>query len=364
MVTSKTCIGLRCTFDASGSSDSDGNIASTSWNFGDGTGASGAVVVHTYASPGTYDAAVTVTDDDGAQSVARPRSPSSDVAPGRRPRVSCTDGTCQVDGSGSTDADGTIASYAWTFGDGGTSNVATTPAQLHGVGPVHRSASRSPTTAASPTAPRRTSTSPFPPGVGSSAPTLTSRPTTTTTNTVTVPADTRAGDTVLLFATSNGAGSMTMDAPAGWTRVRDANTSSSRSAVWRRTATGTDAGTSVVVTTGALTKTDVVIATYRDLDVASYARADRVHHADGVGARRAPGSCPTGPTSPRPRPGGPLRPASRCVTPTPAPAAATSPSSWLTPMVRCRAGTVGGLTATATGGAVANAVAVTVVLTP
>ncbi|MGH3370268.1 MAG: PKD domain-containing protein, partial [Nocardioidaceae bacterium] len=34
--------------------------------------------------------------------------------------VSCTALTCSVDGSPSSDADGTIASYSWTFGDGGT----------------------------------------------------------------------------------------------------------------------------------------------------------------------------------------------------------------------------------------------------
>jgi PKD repeat protein len=34
--------------------------------------------------------------------------------------VTCTGLTCAFDGSGSTDPDGTVASHAWTFGDGGT----------------------------------------------------------------------------------------------------------------------------------------------------------------------------------------------------------------------------------------------------
>ena len=40
--------------------------------------------------------------------------------------TSCTQLVCSLDGSGSTtDSDGTIASYAWTFGDGGTATGAT-----------------------------------------------------------------------------------------------------------------------------------------------------------------------------------------------------------------------------------------------
>jgi len=37
----------------------------------------------------------------------------------------CTNLACTFDGSGSTDADGTVSSYAWTFGDGGSATGAT-----------------------------------------------------------------------------------------------------------------------------------------------------------------------------------------------------------------------------------------------
>ena len=50
-------------------------------------------------------------------------------APNTAPTASmlptCTEVTCSVDGSASTDADGTVATYAWDFGDGGTSTGAT-----------------------------------------------------------------------------------------------------------------------------------------------------------------------------------------------------------------------------------------------
>ena len=48
------------------SSDSDGSIASRSWNFGDGSSSTATSPSHTYASAGSYNVTLTVTDDDGA----------------------------------------------------------------------------------------------------------------------------------------------------------------------------------------------------------------------------------------------------------------------------------------------------------
>ncbi|MEO5830633.1 MAG: pre-peptidase C-terminal domain-containing protein [Rhodanobacter sp.] len=48
------------------SSDSDGSIASRSWNFGDGSTSTATNPSHTYASAGTYSVSLTVTDNGGA----------------------------------------------------------------------------------------------------------------------------------------------------------------------------------------------------------------------------------------------------------------------------------------------------------
>jgi serine protease len=59
------CAGLTCSFDGSGSTDSDGTIASYAWNFGDGTAGTGVNATRSYAAGGTYTVILTVTDNGG-----------------------------------------------------------------------------------------------------------------------------------------------------------------------------------------------------------------------------------------------------------------------------------------------------------
>ncbi len=57
--------GLTAHLDASGSTDPDGTVVAWTWDFGDGTTGSGALLDHTFASGGTYPVTLTVLDDDG-----------------------------------------------------------------------------------------------------------------------------------------------------------------------------------------------------------------------------------------------------------------------------------------------------------
>lgn len=61
-----SCTDLVCDFNGSASSDSDGNVVSYSWDFGDGGLASTASTSNTFSASGSYDVSLTVTDNEGA----------------------------------------------------------------------------------------------------------------------------------------------------------------------------------------------------------------------------------------------------------------------------------------------------------
>ena len=119
-------VGAWVQFDASGSSDSDGTVASYAWNFGDGTTDSGIGIWHRFNTPGTYIVTLTVTDDDGASDTMTQAvqigtsNQSPNAAFSATPTNPLVNAWAQFDSSASADADGTITSYAWNFGDGST----------------------------------------------------------------------------------------------------------------------------------------------------------------------------------------------------------------------------------------------------
>ncbi|WP_024285418.1 PKD domain-containing protein [Cellulomonas sp. KRMCY2] len=115
---------LDASVDGSASSDPDGTIASYAWDFGDGATGTGQTATHTYATAGTYTVSLTVTDDDGATGTTTGQVVTVDPPVNQVPVAAFTSSVASlavsVDGSASSDPDGTIASYAWDFGDGAT----------------------------------------------------------------------------------------------------------------------------------------------------------------------------------------------------------------------------------------------------
>ncbi|WP_439591349.1 PKD domain-containing protein [Microbacterium sp.] len=125
--------GRTVALSGAGSSDADGTISSYAWAFGDGTTAAGSAASRTYTSDGTYTISLTVTDDDGASATTNTSVTVAAVPPPNQAPVAAFTSSVaglavSVDGATSADTDGTIASYAWTFGDGAT---ATTRAASH-----------------------------------------------------------------------------------------------------------------------------------------------------------------------------------------------------------------------------------------
>jgi large repetitive protein len=110
-------------FDASASSDPDGNLTAYQWDFGDGKSGSGVQAAHVYSVPGVYTVTLTVTDDSGtstarSQASLQVRINDKPVADAGPDRVAMPGETLQFDGSASFDPDGEISRYEWDFGDG------------------------------------------------------------------------------------------------------------------------------------------------------------------------------------------------------------------------------------------------------
>jgi serine protease len=121
-------------FVPTGSSDPDGEIVQYFWDFDDGENAIGRVAHHAYDEPGNYVAKLTVTDNDGATAKAIFEIIITGPPPNQAPTASFTatpetgEAPLQVafNGSASADADGSITSHSWSFGDGQSGSGATT----------------------------------------------------------------------------------------------------------------------------------------------------------------------------------------------------------------------------------------------
>ncbi|MBL4703315.1 MAG: PKD domain-containing protein [Flavobacteriales bacterium] len=102
--------------DASATTSS---TVSWAWDFGDGNTSTTQNPTHTYATPGTYTACLTVVDSCGTDSVCT----SINICANPTASFSSTDSLLSVTFSDLTTTGGTITSWAWDFGDGNTSTV-------------------------------------------------------------------------------------------------------------------------------------------------------------------------------------------------------------------------------------------------
>lgn len=114
-----------CQFDGSKSMDADGLIASWAWDFGDGDSSSEVSPIHTFENGGVQTVTLTVEDDLGAKAsrslIILSTANALPIAVGA---FDCVDLTCSFTSESSTDTDGYLASFRWTFGDGKSANLA------------------------------------------------------------------------------------------------------------------------------------------------------------------------------------------------------------------------------------------------
>ena len=124
---------LDVVFNGAASADADGSIASYAWDFNDGspvvtgTGTPGSIS-HSYTAANTYHVSLVVTDDSGAtgtlvQDVTVTAAPPVNQAPTASFTSTVTNLSVDLDGSGSSDPDGTVTGYAWSYSDGGSDTI-------------------------------------------------------------------------------------------------------------------------------------------------------------------------------------------------------------------------------------------------
>ncbi|GAA4272993.1 hypothetical protein GCM10022258_22870 [Aquimarina gracilis] len=118
-------------FDASTSSDENGDTLTYTWDFGDGTSGTGVTIDHEYATVGEYIAKLTVSDGSKEDSKTETIN-VTDGSPVASFTASVDSGVIpfdvSFDASASTDPTGGTLSYSWDFGNGltGTGATATT----------------------------------------------------------------------------------------------------------------------------------------------------------------------------------------------------------------------------------------------
>ena len=268
-----SCTGATCAFDASASTDSDGTVASYAWDFGDGSSGSGKTVSHPYTASGTYSVKLTVTDDQGATGTLTKPVPVTvpvNQAPTAAFGASCTGATCAFDASASTDSDGTVASYAWDFGDGssGSGKTVSHPYTASGTYSVKL-------TVTDDQGATGTLTKPVPVTVPTSSIAFVgashSAPGAAKFKAAAVPTGTQAGDLMILVLSRPTVASFTgPTGVTGWTQVNTVVHGSVTSTVWRKTAVAGDlAGTVRFDDPSAYRLGTLELVAYRGADAAS-----------------------------------------------------------------------------------------------
>lgn len=177
--------------------------------------------------------------------------------------------TCSLNGSGSTDTDGTIAASKWSCGDGTPAGTGATPSHTYSTAGTYQvtltvtdnsGETGSTTRQATVTTRRCRSAATSPSAMPSAA------PETCSDRRLTIPSDVASGDTMIMYLSINR--ETTISNPAGWTVVGDQSGPNDelQTRVWSRVADATDAGKQVTVPLAATSKFALTVAAYSGVD--------------------------------------------------------------------------------------------------
>ena len=279
-----SCVDLSCSFDGSGSSDADGVVVGYDWSFGDGSDATGATVDHDFAAGGSYSVTLTVTDDGGATGVdSRDVTVTpGNVAPDASFTFSCVDLSCSFDGSGSSDADGVVVGYDWSFGDGSDATGATVDHDFAAGGSY--SVTLTVTDDGGATGVDSRDVTVNEPGTGDIAfRGAAASNGNNVTSTVTVPGNVASGDTLVLFVTVNGDTTIA-NVPDGWTQLGAVVSTPTDTWSWVFTRTAPDgfAGSGVSITLADRLKTDMSLLVYSGAAPVTVAIGDEADTASNM----------------------------------------------------------------------------------
>lgn len=188
-------------------------------------------------------------------------APPANQSPTAEFTSSCVELTCTFDGSTSSDPDGSVSTWSWGFGPGTgsgqqVSHTFTTAGDHQVALTVNDGQGGTATTTKTVTV--EVGAEPvteveFVASAGANA--------NSPSPSVPIPAGVHAGDTLLLTASIGG--TPTVTDPPGWTPVDAAVSTNLDSRVWARTATASDAGSSVTVALSARQKSSMVVSAYR-----------------------------------------------------------------------------------------------------
>jgi len=266
------CTDLTCSFDGGSSTDPEGGALTYDWDWGDGTThGTGATPSHAFSSGGNKTVTLTVTDPQGGTGsdtvTATPTTPAVNQAPTARiSNTGCTGLSCSADGSTSSDPDNDTLTYDWNWGDGTAHSTTANPAHTYtsaGAKTVTLTVSDGHAHTSTATATLNPTSS----ATGVSFVAAANNNGNRSNHSITVPAGTQAGDTLLLFFSANSTGPV-YAGPAGWTEVRTDASFGGTGKLYSKTATAADLGSTVTVTsrnpdnTAYLVKSDLTIAAY------------------------------------------------------------------------------------------------------